>query len=372
MSSKDMPSDFYFSGSYQEGRQKFLNLCADNRLSVSSYVHPHHKGPDGEKLAMDCVWMGAKDAKKVLFATCGTHGLEASTGASTMAQFLSNGAIQKIPDDVAVLLVHAVNPYGWAYDQRGNEDGIDLNRNCLDHRQIYPANPIYDDLHTMIKQAEVDKKGLASFTKAFHEYGDVHGAAQAVSGITAGQYKYANGMSFGGTALSWSCQTLFDIAERYLSHADQITMIDWHTGIGDFGQPFFIMDDLISSPSVARATAWWHPHAIHCDDILEGSSPDYSGLLIKGLKEKIKSIYNVHITSVVIEWGTYNLDMMLQALLMDDWLKTHRLIADPDMVERVRALLVDRFCPSNTDWRQAVLSQAPPIYLQALKGLQSG
>ena len=34
-----------------------------------------------------------------------------------------------LPDDVAVLMIHLINPWGTAWMRRVNEDNIDLNRN---------------------------------------------------------------------------------------------------------------------------------------------------------------------------------------------------------------------------------------------------
>ena len=360
----------FFSDNYREGRTRFLNACADNKLAVNSYIHPDHKGPHKEDLAIDVAWIGPKNAAKLLMVTCGTHGLEASTGAATILQFLGTTPQDKLPDDTAILLVHPVNPYGWAYDSRGNEDGIDLNRNFIDHTKPYPTNPDYDKLHGLIKDAQVDTNGLKVFTENFYNYVKTHGMAKAVNGITAGQYKYSDGLSFGGHGLSWSARTLFKIAHQYVRAAQKIVLLDWHTGIGDFGLPYFIMNDGVSSTEYKRASSWWPKHKIHSDDVLDGASPHYTGLLIHGMKEKIEKFNQAKFTNIVIEWGTYNIDAMLQSLLLDDWLKRNRGMHTP-LAGQIRAQLRDRFCPKNPDWRQAVLKQAPTLYSETLEGLKN-
>ncbi|MFX7984992.1 DUF2817 domain-containing protein, partial [Acinetobacter baumannii] len=42
---------------------------------------------------------------------------------------------------LALLLVHAVNPYGFAHLRRVNEDNVDLNRNSVDFAEAASANP---------------------------------------------------------------------------------------------------------------------------------------------------------------------------------------------------------------------------------------
>jgi hypothetical protein len=46
---------------------------------------------------------------------------------------------EQVPPDVTLVLVHAVNPYGFHNDRRVNEDNIDLNRNFLTPEQFEMA-----------------------------------------------------------------------------------------------------------------------------------------------------------------------------------------------------------------------------------------
>ena len=368
MFSESASPTLFFSRNYREGRQRFREMCTAKGLDLQAYIHTDHKGPCGEDLAIDCAWFGPQNAEKVMVISCGTHGLEASTGAATIMQFLHSNAHLELANNTALLIIYPVNPFGWAYDRRGNEDGVDLNRNCLDHTQPYPVNAAYDELHPLIKEAQVDPDGLETFIQAFHAYSAQHGLGRSIGGITAGQYTYPNGMSYGGNALSWSCRTLYTIVEEYLRFAKKIVMVDWHTGIGAYGKPYFIMDDPVSSRAYAQAKDWWAPHTIHSDDILDGASPDYSGLIIRGLKKKITSIGDAETLCVVIEWGTYKVDEMLQSLLLDDWLKANYM-TDTPLVDSVRTQLIDRFCPQDSRWRDAVLSQAPTLYQSAITGL---
>ena len=115
----------YFSENYGDGRAKFLAICKKNALTIDTHIHPDVRSPQGHDLAMDCVWVGPKQAAKVLLISCGTHGLEAGPGSATILQWLDGDALQSIPKDTAILIVHAVNPYGWAYSSRTNEGNID-------------------------------------------------------------------------------------------------------------------------------------------------------------------------------------------------------------------------------------------------------
>jgi hypothetical protein len=48
---------------------------------------------------------------------------------------------------MALLLIYAVNPYGFSHLRRVNEDNIDLNRNFLNFEQTLPVNSGYAVVH---------------------------------------------------------------------------------------------------------------------------------------------------------------------------------------------------------------------------------
>ncbi|MEZ5921992.1 MAG: DUF2817 domain-containing protein [Parvularculaceae bacterium] len=361
------PSDKYFSRNYEEGRWRFHDACRQAGAKARARINPHVRGPDGGELAIDYAWLGRSDASQVVVLMCGTHGLEASAGAATMLQWLMHKPA--IPQDTGVLLVHGVNAYGWAHSSRGNEDGIDLNRNCIDWSSAVPVNEAYRELHPMIVRAGADEASMAIFMERFNAVIAEKGEAYAISGVTAGQYKYADGLSFGGGGLSWSAQTLFEIAGENLGRAKKILLIDWHTGIGPYGEPFFILDDDRASHNFARASSIWPSHAIHCDDILGDVSPDYTGTLISGMRRALAPLNDALMLFVTIEWGTYEIAPMLEALLVDRWLRLNTSGNDARAIEDARRLVIERFCPAAENWRQNVLAAAPAVYADALAGV---
>ena len=48
-----------------------------------------------------------------------------------------------MPEDVAIVLVHALNPFGFAWRRRWNENNVDLNRNFLDDRSFLDGDAAY-------------------------------------------------------------------------------------------------------------------------------------------------------------------------------------------------------------------------------------
>ncbi|MEZ5946927.1 MAG: DUF2817 domain-containing protein [Hyphomonas sp.] len=363
--------DRYFSGSYRQGRDNFLTACRRRGFGIDSRIHPDHKGPDGEDLAMDVVWIGPETASKVVVFSCGTHGLEAAAGSATMLRWLDIDGPAQLSDDMAVLLVHAVNPYGWAWSRRGNEDGIDLNRNFPSWADGVPANPAYAELHPALLETMVDEEGLQSFIRSFHSLAARKGLNYALNGITSGQYDVPDGLSYGGRAQSWSSRTLYSVAEAYLGNARDVLHVDWHTGIGAYGQAHFILDEGRESAAYDLLSRWWPDQTIHCDDVVEGVSITYNGILVVGLRQAVQAVTGARMVNVTIEWGTYEIERMVQALVMDNWLIHRAKNADLPFVNRIRAQLVELFYPHDPEWRRNVLSASERIYLQAIKGIQS-
>jgi hypothetical protein len=107
------------AASYAEARAAFLRACADAGAELSSQRHPL-PGPDGAPLFLDAARFGAPDARRVLLLASGTHGVEGFCGSGIQTWLLRGGLASRLPDGVALVLVHAVNPWGFAWLRRVN------------------------------------------------------------------------------------------------------------------------------------------------------------------------------------------------------------------------------------------------------------
>ena len=106
-----------FSATYAEARTKFLDAAAAAGAALSSYAHPE-RGPDGGELAADVAWIGPADAEGVLVMVSATHGVEGHCGSGAQLDWLRRGEAARRAANVAVVLVHAINPYGFAWSRR--------------------------------------------------------------------------------------------------------------------------------------------------------------------------------------------------------------------------------------------------------------
>ena len=146
----------YFSWTYAEARRKFLDAARAFGAVLESHVHPRGRGAEGEELAVDVARFGDMDAEKLLIVVSGTHGNEGFCGSGCQVGLMGEGVVRARPPSVAVLLIHAVNPYGFSHIRRVTEDNVDLNRNFQNFAEPLPENARYAEIHDALVPADWD------------------------------------------------------------------------------------------------------------------------------------------------------------------------------------------------------------------------
>ncbi|MHA1570201.1 MAG: DUF2817 domain-containing protein, partial [Alphaproteobacteria bacterium] len=232
-----------FSANYSDSRGKFLAACLDAGAEVTGYKNPA-KGPGGEALYTDVARLGPADAARVVLTVSGTHGVEGFCGSGVQIGLLANDGAPNLPDGIGLILVHAINPHGFAWLRRVTEDNVDLNRNFVDHAAPYAANNGYDQLAEALVPRHWDGTAQAAAKQAMDKFGEQHGLFALQAAISVGQYGHARGLFFGGNAPTWSRRTMETIARTTLGNARHVAFIDFHTGLGPYGygEPICVHD----------------------------------------------------------------------------------------------------------------------------------
>src|SRR5262249_29155970 len=132
----------HFSSTYAAARDKFQYAARRAGAQLEAYHNPAI-GPAGERLATDIARLGPEDAARMLVVIAGTHGVEGFCGSAIQTGWLGEGIAAELPADTALLLVHAMNPYGFAWLRRVNEENVDINRNYIDWSRPPPVNAGY-------------------------------------------------------------------------------------------------------------------------------------------------------------------------------------------------------------------------------------
>ena len=353
-----------FAHDYAEARAGFLAAAAKRGLKVESALHPSRKGAGGEDLAMDSVLIGPADAASLLIVTSGTHGVEGFCGSGCQRALLGDDDLLKRIDAarVVVLLVHALNPWGFSFLRRANEDNIDLNRNFLDFSQARAKNTGYDELHELLLPAEWPPTGAnrAALGASRERMGDrVFQAA-----VSAGQDLRPEGLFYCGLAPSWSNRTLRELLRRHGAGKRRIGWIDLHTGLGPAGHGEKIFAGRNDAADLARTRAWYGADVMSYYDG-KSASAEVKGPAALCVYEECPG---AEIANMGLEFGTVPFDAVLHALRGAHWLEIH-----PDAPAALRAGIErgirDAFYTDTDLWKGMILGQSRTAILQAVTAL---
>jgi Protein of unknown function (DUF2817) len=358
-----MAVESFFSQVYREARTKFIEAAENRGMEVLRKYHPDEVGPDGEALSIDLALRSQENANSILVVTSGTHGVEGFCGSGCQTGLLNDSALldELSEKKVALLLVHAVNPYGFAHLRRVNEDNVDLNRNATDFGMAADSNPLYRDLDPLLLPATWPPAD--SDNAALKAYIHKHGEQALRDGTSKGQYEVADGMFYGGNAPCWSTLQLRAILSTHVAHYDRLAWIDIHTGLGPYGhgEKIFMSED---AAELQRAREWWGSDV---KPIFEpGSvSTHAQGPLLNLVYEECPIVEK---TTLGLEFGTLEPLRVLQALRAEHWLYRHP-DAPAAQAALIRRDLKDAFYCDADDWKGMVYAQTRVAALQALAGL---
>jgi hypothetical protein len=293
-----------------------------------------------------------------------THGVEGHCGSGAQTSWLATGGPPKLPKDTGALLVHAINPYGFAWTRRVNEDNVDLNRNFVDHDKAYPKNEGYLAIAEAILPREWNEAGKAETQRVFDAYAQKHGAYGLQGAISSGQYTHPDGIFFGGAKQTWSNRTIRAIARQELSYARKVGIIDFHTGLGPFGHGELICAVPPTSKSFARARAWYG------DEMTSPEGGTSTSAVVVGIMTDAfpQELPDALVVPVAIEYGTYSVPEVLGAVRADNWLH-HRGDLKSPLGKALKADMKERFFPAGDKWREMVWARADQTIGWALKGL---
>lgn len=352
----------FFAADYSSARTLFLGSCDQTETSVQSYQHPSATGPDGESLFMDVARLGRANSKAVLFVTSATHGTEGLTGSGVQVALLKDALINTMPDDVAIVLIHAVNPYGFAHMTRTNEDNIDLNRNFANFSKPLKENDNYDKIHPWILPGDWVGDAREKSETALSSFAQQHGEQRLQDILLQGQYTQPNGLFYGGTAPSWSNIQLSDIVRREGTGADHLAIIDVHTGIGPsgYGEPIYVGIE----HGFGRARGWYGDDVTNAGKGKSHAS-DFNGPMVTALWTQHPSASH---TAIVLEFGTRPLKEVLSALRADNWLR-HNPSSDAALHQSIKKDLRDALYVDDDTWRQKIWDRSRQLIKDGIAGL---
>ncbi len=361
--------DSWFAADYAEARARFRAAARQAGATLSAHRNPHARQPDGGDLSADVARLGPPpgEAETVLIVSSGTHGVEGFCGSGCQVGMLETGAFERLPAGGALVLVHAINPYGFAWLRRVTEGNVDLNRNNLDHDAGHPANPRYAELHPWLAPRDWSGPERERAEAAIAAWVAEHGAFAFQAAVSGGQYDRPDGLFYGGTSLTWSAQTWRAIVDTHCRGAGRVAHLDFHTGLGEYGACEIIAVEGDGGPGLERARQWYGA-AVASPERGESLSAVVTGSMENGFAGLGSG---TEVTSVALEYGTKPIFEVLDALRADNWLHLH---GDPASAQgrAIAQQMRAAFYGDTPEWKRMIWTVAERTVQQAAAGLAAG
>ncbi len=354
-----------FSASYAEARVKFLEAAATAGLRIESHVHPL-TGRDGEALAMDVARDGPADADRLLIVSSACHGVEGYCGSGVQVAALHDAQWREKAraQGVAVLYIHALNPYGFSHIRRVTHENVDLNRNFHDFSKPLPVNTAYRELQPLLLPAVWPPS--ADNQAATGDFITTRGMPAFQAAVSGGQHEFPDGMFFGGTAPTWSNQTVRAVLRQHGQGVQKLAWIDLHTGLGPSGHGERIFAGRDDAATLARARAWWGKEVT---SMYDGSSTSarLTGMMCLAAYDELPQ---AEYTAIAMEYGTQPMLEVMHALRGEHWLHQHP-EAPAELAREIKQLMLEAFYTDTDAWKGQIISQARQAMFQAVEGLES-
>jgi hypothetical protein len=356
----DAAPESFFSPDYATARRRFRSAALARGAALDA-LELEASGPRGEPLATDIAWLGAPGAARLVLHSSGLHGVEGYAG--TAIQLAALAALELPPPGCALVLVHALNPWGMAWLRRANEHNVDLNRNFLPHGAAWSgAPPLYAALDRMLNPAS--PPGFDWFPLKAAGLLARHGMRALEQAVAEGQYEFPRGLFYGGAGLEPGPRRYAEWLRRRAAGARYLCALDVHTGLGRWGQSTAIMEPgATTTPPGELERALGEPLV----NPARGDAPytirgSMSGVLAQALP-------GVRADFVLQEIGTVSALRILRAMREENrW--HHHGAGTPDHPAK-RALLA-AMAPAATPWRRRAIAHGARLLRAACAWTFSG
>jgi hypothetical protein len=379
-----------FSPDYHTARERFRE--AVHRLGISADSHAiAAKGPQGEPLAIDVATAGPPRCRQAVVLSSGLHGVEGFFGSAVQLAWLSTfTSAAELSKSVKVVLVHALNPFGFAWLRRWNENNVDLNRNFLTDRgflagaRYRESLRVYDRLYPFLNPASAPspwepytlgavgrilaegwsarKRLPAGKRRSVFALGAIRdlGLAELQKTLPVGQYQHNNGLFYGGDAPEETTAWLQDRLPTWVEGADLTLHIDFHTGLGKWGDYKLLIIDPQGSPRARWVAERFGGEVVEAWD--DRTAYNANGTMAGYFRDRnVGGLYHC----LTAEFGTYRPIRVLGALRGENRAHFH---ADPGSANYrwAKRQVLEAFVPAAPGWRGAVVDKALAVINRAI------
>jgi hypothetical protein len=356
-----------YSQNFEMARQRFRDAASN----VNARLERHAVSVDGYDdgtLTIDVAFVGSPDPRWTVVVSSGLHGVEGFFGSAIQVAWLTDVATSGFqPEHGRIVLVHAINPYGFMLQRRTNEDNADLNRNFLFSSESYRGAPDgYADLDAFLNPTSPPSRLEPYRLKALWNIWRL-GLPAIKNAVAGGQYDYPKGIFFGGHGPAQSSRIIQDNFDQWIGSASDVVHVDFHSGLGKYSHYKLLLVEPMNSPNLE----WYRDHfgAESVEPVANGEGTAYeaSGIIGDWIARHFKER---NYRFLAAEFGTYSVIRVLGALRAEN--RAH-FYCEPNsrVYQRTKNELLECFCPASDSWRKRVLEQGVQTIEQCIRSVES-
>ncbi len=356
-----------FSHSYEVARRRFRD--AARAACAALEQHRVDTGEAGVDLTIDVATVGGREPSWAVVVSSGVHGVEGFFGSAIQLAWLSGQtAGEPPPGDGVVVLIHAVNPYGFTRIRRTNEHNVDLNRNFLDTAGAYTGAPAgYAMLNPFLNPASPPSWIEPFRLKALWRIRR-HGLPALKDAVARGQYRFPRGLFFGGHGATPSTRIMQQHLAGWLGGAPRAMHVDLHSGLGAHCGYRLLLEESARSPNVE-----WYRDTFGSEVVEPLAATGGTAYVAPGTLGgwTMTHLGDARYRFVCAEFGTYPILRVLGALRAEN--RAH-FFGRPGSGahHRAKAELLECFCPRDASWREQVVEQGLAIIDRAVRSQRTG
>lgn len=360
----------YFYETYDENREQFRKTAAllekqFTGVEISKLTAASKIDTD---LSIDAVYIPAqKKLEKIIIMTSGVHGIEGFTGSAIQRYFMKEVLGAELLQNTGVLLIHAINPYGFRYGRRVSENNIDMNRNFdIDKDLFLIKNEGFAKIYQFLNPQKEVKAGY--FRNSFFFIKTVYYILKYKmvtlrQSTVQGQYEFRNGIFYGGDDFEFQKKWLEDLILEKTGDYKYVFVIDIHTGYGERGKLHFLPGNVQDENGKTLLKTMFRDYTIDWPRkerqfyTIRGGFRGYVGNLLPHDKNYI---------GIVFEFGTLNSQELagsvrsLHNMIIENQ-GFHHGYKNNQSEKIVKTRFREMFFPSSEIWRSQIMKQASEI-----------
>jgi hypothetical protein len=246
-------------------------------------------------------------------------------------------------------LIHGINPFGFAWRRRFNENNVDLNRNFLLANESYVgAPPLAKRFRNALKLSR-PRARYGFWAARMVMLALRHGTSSIWETLPVGQYDYPDWLFFGGAAPAQSVVSLQKYLPTLLDEAEEVAHLDFHTGLGQWAEG----ELLVSESEGLENCKWWRDHFGE-GTVTQVKSFTRSYEVRGGFGPWLRALFpRCEYRYATAEFGTYSAMRVIGALAEES--RWHGELGDEAAEHASRRRLAETFVPHSRSWRTKTL-----------------